>query len=433
MLAAPPLELSTTPEQRERMPDLRIWIDATRPAAALPLFGMSLLERALRGILQVGLAPTEICIDFAPGGGEIDLPADLAKRLPLRSSLAEGTTAERLARAFAERPEQVLIALEADCVIDPRVIARIAATSGSLAVCGGEGDERAAVLRLEKPPSVSAGPGGLDAVARAWLAAGAVHELPLDDVPGYVKELRRQVSAYLFRIHDAAGIDRTARFLFWSNYKGSTDFFTKYVYPPLVWRLLPPLARWRVHPNWISVLNGLLAFGAVPLFAGGWWISAFVCAYVMSVLDSVDGKLARLTYRASALGNVLDHGLDLVHPPFWYAAWAWAIGGGPTSVLFQASLWLAGLYFVDRIVIRLFTWRTSRSIHAYTPLDVRLRTWISRRNINLPLFGVGLLVGAPIAAFWIIFGWQVATLLFHGQRLAAFWNAKRAAAGAGVA
>ena len=51
-------------------------------------------------------------------------------------------------------------------------------------------------------------------------------------------------------------------------------------------------------------------------------------AYGMSVLDSVDGKLARLTFTDSRIGNRLDHGLDMVHPPFWYLAWAYGIGGG---------------------------------------------------------------------------------------------------------
>ena len=51
-------------------------------------------------------------------------------------------------------------------------------------------------------------------------------------------------------------------------------------------------------------------------------------AYGMSVLDSVDGKLARLTFTDSRLGNFLDHGLDIVHPPIWYVAWAYGIGLG---------------------------------------------------------------------------------------------------------
>ena len=42
------------------------------------------------------------------------------------------------------------------------------------------------------------------------------------------------------------------------------------------------------------------------------------------VLDTVDGKLARCTGQSSKWGNIFDHGVDLVHPPFWW--WAWAEG-----------------------------------------------------------------------------------------------------------
>ena len=42
------------------------------------------------------------------------------------------------------------------------------------------------------------------------------------------------------------------------------------------------------------------------------------------VLDTVDGKLARCTGQSSKWGNIFDHGVDLIHPPFWW--WAWAEG-----------------------------------------------------------------------------------------------------------
>ena len=41
----------------------------------------------------------------------------------------------------------------------------------------------------------------------------------------------------------------------------------------------------------------------------------------MTFLDTVDGKLARTTLTSSKWGDIFDHGLDLVHPPFWYVAW----------------------------------------------------------------------------------------------------------------
>jgi hypothetical protein len=56
-----------------------------------------------------------------------------------------------------------------------------------------------------------------------------------------------------------------------------------------------------------------------------------------------------------------------------------------------------------------------------------MRTFISRRNINLPLFTLGLIAGIPVLAFMVIVLWQVATCAFHCARLVQFWNGKAAA------
>ena len=137
----------------------------------------------------------------------------------------------------------------------------------------------------------------------------------------------------------------------------------------------------------------------------------------MSVLDSVDGKLARLTFTASKVGDILDHGLDIVHPPMWYFAWAWALSDGiPGAPGLQLAVWLAVFYVLDRIVAGLFSARMGQSIHGCTRLDERMRTFISRRNINVPLFMLGLLLGTPIPVFVAIVVWQVASLGFHTLR-----------------
>jgi phosphatidylglycerophosphate synthase len=397
-----------------------VWIEASDPCCKLRVFGMTLLERLLRSLLAAGLEGAEVYVEGSAGAEVAPrLPADLGRRLQLRFRSAAGSPRaglERVVRAGAGRP---VLALEADALVDARLLAHIGAYAGALAACGGAGVERAAVVRLDgEVPGSASDAGRLSQLADAWIAAGAVKELSLAEVPDYLTKLRRSVAAYCFRIRDDSGRDRAERFLFESNYKGSTDVLTKYVYPPLVWRALHPLARWRVHPNWISLFNVVITLGAVPLFAAAHWVPGLLLAYAMSVLDSVDGKLARLTFRASKLGDVLDHGLDIVHPPIWYVAWAWPLGGGdPGSAVFQASLWMAGFYVLDRLVILAFKRTTGISIHGYTEFDARMRTWISRRNINLPIFTVGLVVGAPVEAFALIVAWQLATLAFHAVRL----------------
>ncbi len=159
----------------------------------------------------------------------------------------------------------------------------------------------------------------------------------------------------------------------------------------------------------------------MPLFASGQFFWGFVCAYGMSVLDSVDGKLARVTFTDSAIGNVLDHGLDLVHPPFWYCAWAWGLSGATTiadwhSPVFIASLWMLALYILDRLILKIYPTIFGRGLHTHAKLDAAVRTFISRRNINLPLFTIGCALGFGVQTIYFIVFWQAMTCLYHGLR-----------------
>jgi phosphatidylglycerophosphate synthase len=409
------------------------------PTSRLRVFGMTLLERAVRTLAQAGVEPAAIRVRHSePERAAALLPEDLRATPGLRFEAAKGALAERLDELRREAP---VIAIDGDAVLDARLVAFVAGCEGSVATVAGEGPAATAVLRLEAAPVAAfgseAGPeeDTLAGLARAAARRGRARALPLSEVPDYLPKLRRHLPAYAFRVRDAAERDRAERQLFAWNYKGSTDFFTAHVYPPLVWVLVRALARRRVDPNVVSWLNVALALGAVPLFAAAAWVPGLLMAWTMSVLDSVDGKLARLTFRASKLGHVLDHGLDVVHPPLWYLAWAWPLAAGAARGPLLTAAWvLVGAYVLDRLVTEAFT-RLSpsrvqggASIHAWRPLDVRVRTWVSRRNINLPIFTVGLAVGAPVPALLLVVAWQVATLLFHATRLGQLWRTAPAVA-----
>ena len=385
---------------------------------------MSLLERQLQAIDEAGLAPSAVDVEL-PSEGVSSLPQSLRDNLPLSFHHAEVSIGEKLSQTLQAAGQEPLLATQAHAIIDARLLRHMNNLTQSCAAFGGEQEAATAVVRLEPGRSISwEQDATLPEIAQANIKAGRLKALALEDVPSYIVKLRRDLPVYLFGVTDPKSRDQAEEFLFWSNYKGSTDFFTKYVYPPLVWRLVRPLARWRVHPNLVTLMSIILTFVAVPLFATGQWPLGFLCAFGMSVLDSVDGKLARLTFRSSKLGDWLDHGLDIIHPPFWYAAWAWALGNGdPASAVFQSAMWLTLMYILDRIVAGLFSWRHGRSIHGYTSLDERIRTFISRRNINTPLFLIGLLLGFPIPVFYAIVSWQAVCLVFHAERLIQYWNA----------
>jgi phosphatidylglycerophosphate synthase len=407
-----------------------VWIDASSPESALRVFGMSLVERQLAALGEIAAErdaprPLSVVVEHAPGAAPT-LRADLAARLGVRLAEARDKLSARLERALASGSTP-LLALPGDAIIDSRLLRAVAYETGGVVALAGEGAQRTALLRLTPGARLAPTCGDdLRGFAEDQLAAGVLRELPLAAIPQHITNLRRDQPAYAFRL-TAPEVAQTEHWLFWSNYKGSTDFLTRWVFPPFVWAAVRPLAHLRVHPNWVTGLAVALCVAAVPLWANGAWLLGFVAAYTMAVLDSVDGKLARLTYTTSSFGNVLDHGTDLFHPPFWYAAWAWGLAGGPVGPLFELTLWFFALYAADRLTAPIFKAITGKSIHGYAPIDVKMRTFISRRNVNLPVFTLALPLGLGALAIQFVVAWQLACFAFHLVRVWQVWQEKRAA------
>ncbi|WP_119305044.1 CDP-alcohol phosphatidyltransferase family protein [Dongia deserti] len=383
-----------------------VWIDAARGAGER-VFGLTLLERHLKALKHRKLQPGEVIIDL--GESAADDPPEAKRKwpFPLRVVRHGGTIAQRIARVAGGAR---ILALDAQTLVDARLYDFLVQQRHDLVAEDGD----AAIAWIGDPILLDANAADLRSAV-----SGSLPRLTQAEFPGFIRNLRRTLPFYLFRIGSVEDRAKVERFLFWSNYKGSTDFFTKYVYPPLVWVMVRPLAHAHVHPNWVTIISIILTFAAVPLFGGGYFLAGFLCAYGMSVLDSVDGKLARLTFTDSKIGNVLDHGLDLVHPPFWYCAWAYGLSQGDVwSPVFLASLVMLLLYMVDRLILKIYPTRFGRGLHTHGPMDGFVRTFISRRNINLPLFTVGYIAGFGIETIYLIVAWQAATCLYHGARTA---------------
>lgn len=395
-----------------------VWIDAAEFQPDLKVFGMNAIERHLRAILQQGLRPVSVRIDGgsrSPTLAELGLPADLTRRIPIDLASGTGTIGRRLSGWLATATAGPALCLSADTLLDPRVLRHMATQSTSSVLRDGE---RAALWLAEADRMrVPADAGSLAALAAALPDIEPITEA---NFGGFIRKLRRNLPPYILPLRGPAERDAAERFLFRSNYKGSTDLFTKYVYPPLVWRLVRPLAAARIHPNGVTLVSIAMTLAAVPCFAYGYFWTGFALAYGMSVLDSVDGKLARLTFTDSNLGNLLDHGLDLIHPPLWYAAWAIGLAGGDlTSPLMVAGGVLILIYVLDRLVLKIYSVRFQRGLHTHAPIDAFMRSFIARRNINLPLFTIGYALGLGAEAFYAVVAWQAATLAYHIARV--FW------------
>ena len=394
------------------VPHMRVWIDAAAASGAATVFGLTPVERLLRGFVRLRIPPTEVLLS---GGSP---PGRILGGLPVRQLLEQGPAGTRLATYVAAAPDAVL-ALDGASEIDGRLLEFLAQQTTSVAAIGEPADDPAAAMLVADGATIAPDTAGATLADVAWAAidAGRARELTQEEFPSFIANLRRDLPFYLFRVRDAAAARRAERFLFRSNYKGSTDFLTKWIYPPLVWRLTLAATQAGIHANVITLVSILLAILVVPFFAAGDWIAGFLAAYAMSVLDSVDGKVARVTMSDSWIGNLLDHGLDILHPPFWYFAIAWGISGGDMAAgPFIAAVLLVVFYVADRLVLMISKARWGYGLHAHAPIDARIRTWIARRNTNLVLLTIGYLAGRLPEAFFLVMVWQGLTLAWHVGR-----------------
>ena len=244
---------------------------------------------------------------------------------------------------------------------------------------------------------------------------------PDDLVNPYDNRLKKYEPARAWQIR-ADNRDELEQELFSSSYKGVTDLVTKWVWPAPARQATKVCARFGVSPNQVTGLSLVMAVLAGAAFWYGHFVTGLALGWFMTFLDTVDGKLARVTLTSSRFGDLLDHSLDLVHPPLWYIAWG--VGAGADSFPLVAIL-LAG-YIGGRLCEGAFQlWVAPFSIFLWRPADSLSRLITARRNPNLIILTAGLFAGQPAAALVVVVAWHALSTLFLLARLGMAWKVKR--------
>lgn len=346
------------------------------------------------------------------------------------------TTGERLLRQFARcgiqaagnlaeaAKSDTVILVGGDAVIDQPLVQLLAggepqillddAARKPLAICcrGQDATRAAAVLQ---------GAAGIESLG---LPASAPSGLKAD----FWKALRKKETPYALLVTPDTAAATEWR-MFMGTYKGATDIVTKHLWPlPAfhVTRLIAPLG---ITPNMVTTLGAIMTALAFWFFLQGHFAAGLLAAWAMTFLDTVDGKLARATLTSSKWGDVFDHGIDLVHPPFWY--FAWAIGLAKAGFDWPASTfwWVTGLilagYILQRVMEGIAIKWLGLEIHIWRLIDTLFRQITARRNPNLVILTLSLLAGRPDAGLIAVAAWTVICLVLHGLQLLQALAARR--------
>jgi phosphatidylglycerophosphate synthase len=301
-------------------------------------------------------------------------------------------------------------------VFDPAWLKHIAGLPRHVLTVGGvpvlancpDLDERLRVIRAMKDMRPIDAPGGL-------------RIMPFEEMGSLEnEELRKREKPFLGALAPDT-VRPLERASYFGAYKGVTDILTKYLWPE--WALV--LTRWAARigmtPNQVTLVGAILCVAATALFYHGWYWAGLAAGLVFMVLDTVDGKLARCTITSSKWGEAFDHGIDLVHPPFWW--WAWGAGlhayGRPLEpeVFWWSLAAIVAAYIVQRLIEGAFIARFGMHIHVWRRFDSRFRLITARRNPNMVILLAFLVAGRPDWGLVAVAAWTVLSLLVHAVQL----------------
>lgn len=386
------------------------------------LWGLTLLERNIRELHILGIE--EIMVITEPG---IDSHERFCYPLPENLKIKFKTTAnsdpfETLKMELQESKDLILV-LEGHTLNDRRILKKLVEAQAPCAVISPRGglNAIAAVLSaneislIENTKVKKLTPLLFEAIKNS-----KIKELDLTNFDTYIKNLRRKIEPYLLLIEDKEQLKEADQRLRETVQKGVNDFVAKYIHPPLEFAAVRFLTCTPLTPNQITMIWVILASLVIVFFATGHLLIGIFLAALCGVLDGIDGKLARLTLRFSKAGDLLDHISNTVYDGTWYLALGWYFSKGDlTTTAAQFTLILFISYCVERIVPGIFKKLHGSEIYDYTKLDKIVRLVGSRMNNNVWFLMLGIIVGWPREAFYVVSLWMLVTAFWHTLRL--FW------------
>ena len=348
------------------------------------------------------------------------------------------TSRSRLQRAFKKigvnnfleniqdlPPESSLLIVRGDYLFDDRVLLWLSKEKNSVLDVRGGSRQIPVAAHVDSSHALSTWQGIQNGECSEIQNLQAIN---LENISlSFSNELRKSDHPYVLPIREDNREHLEAQ-LFTGSYKGVTDLVTKFLWPiPAKWATRLCALR-GISPNQVTSASLVLVFIVGILFSYGYFLEGLVLSWVMTFLDTVDGKLARVTVTSTKWGNLFDHGIDLIHPPLWYIAWGIGLSSFvPALSWVTLEITFAAIligYIVGRIIEGIFQWWWSGFvIFCWKPVDSYFRLIAARRNPCLILLTGSAVLGRPDLGLEAVAIWTVvSTIILMGRFLMSVWK-----------
>lgn len=194
----------------------------------------------------------------------------------------------------------------------------------------------------------------------------------------------------------------------------------RYLNRPISTRLSIGLAPLRLHPDVVSVAAFLTGLAAAWLLATGRAVPGAIVAHLTSVLDGVDGEVARLQLRASPAGALLDGVLDRLADAAIVGGLAiWAISEGASPELAAG----VGVAAATGAMLSMATKDRIAALGLPPAPERALGFLFGGRDGRLLIASVGALFAQPFATLWVLVATSAVSLALR-VLLARFWASR---------
>jgi CDP-L-myo-inositol myo-inositolphosphotransferase len=391
--------------------------------ALIRVGGLSLVERAVRTLLAKGIEHVVVVVGYQAGPVATVVNRIAPERV--RATFAERWELGNGASLAAAEPhvaeEEAFLLMTTDHVfgegaLDPLLAAGRPAVLVDHApepVAWAEGTrvslraERAVAFSKELgDPSIDCGafllpPAVFDAQRAAQARgdaslAGAVTELAR---AGGLEAVALPPGAWWQDVDTPDDLRKVSSRLRRSLTKEADGPVARYLNRPVSTRVSMELAHLPLHPDVVSVVAFLVALSGAWALAMGSAIGGALLVHAASVLDGVDGEIARLRIRASAAGALLDGVLDRLGDAAivcGLALWALDRGDDPGLVVGLAIGATAGA------MLSMATKDRIAALAIPPPPERWIGFLLGGRDARLAFVTVFALVGRPLLAIAVV-------------------------------
>ncbi|MHA1617005.1 MAG: CDP-alcohol phosphatidyltransferase family protein [Candidatus Njordarchaeales archaeon] len=160
-----------------------------------------------------------------------------------------------------------------------------------------------------------------------------------------------------------------------------------------------------ISADHISIITYILAFYVAYLFLKTNILYALILAFIVGILDGVDGKIARLRKRKTYIGK-LEHSMDMLYEQTWYATYTWCLW-----TLYSSSQYLAlGMIFLIldsfvRHIYNTFWIATGKSLKYSGGIAEKITMIDGRRSVYVLHMIIWYIIGK--------FNYSIYTILIH--------------------